>query len=54
MLIGIAVAMGVVAAGGYATGFTKRLLRTFGGNVTEYYRPKMVLIHVVGTARSLR
>jgi thiol-disulfide isomerase/thioredoxin len=36
MLIGIVVAMVVVAAGVYATGFTKQLLRPFRGNVAEY------------------
>lgn len=36
MLIGIVVAAVVVAAGVYATGFTKQLLRPFRGNVTEY------------------
>jgi thiol-disulfide isomerase/thioredoxin len=36
MLIGIVVAMVVVAAGIYATGFTKQLLRPFRSNVAEY------------------
>ena len=36
MLIGIVVAIVVVAAGVYATGFTKQLLRPFRGNAAEY------------------
>ncbi len=36
MLIGIVVAMVVVAAGIYATGLTKQLLRPLRGNVAEY------------------
>lgn len=36
MLIGIVVGMVVVAAGIYATGFTKQLLRPFRSNVAEY------------------
>src|SRR5688500_11684555 len=36
MLIGIVVAMVVVAAGAYAMGFTKQLLRPFRSDVAEY------------------
>src|SRR5215203_6707552 len=36
MLIGIVVAMVVVAASIYATGFTKQLLRPFRGGVADY------------------